>query len=130
MSEVHSERFPRVPRFPETARGNAQFVQWLLAGEGHKVRLVNVTATFPDPEHTVAGAFVLLDRRRVRYPPNDYAHRPVLVQYTSRQSATSATRQHDSNAYARRGPTVLWIPPNLPRQVAAEYRFAGSVGVG
>jgi hypothetical protein len=109
MSEVHSERFPRVPRFPETARGNAQFVQWLLAGEGHKVRL---------------------DRRRVRYPPNDYAHRPVLVQYTSRQSATSATRQHDSNAYARRGPTVLWIPPNLPRQVAAEYRFAGSVGVG
>ena len=118
-----------VPRFPETARGDARFAQWVLGNSGRKVRLVDVTATYPDPQQTVAGAIVLVDQRRVPYRSHDYTNRPVVVRYTSLRAAEAAMRGRDLRTFGRRGRTVLWIPPNLPSQVAAQYRFAGSAGL-
>lgn len=126
---VHSGSSPRAPHFPDSARGDARFAQWILANSGRQVRLVDVTAAYPDPKQAVAGAIVLVDKSRVPYPANDYTHRPVVVRYTSRQAAQAATRGHDLRTYSRRGLTVLWIPSRLPSRVAAEYRLAGSAGL-
>ena len=126
---VHGASAPGAPGFPDTARGDALFTQWVLGSTGRQVRLVDVTARYPDPRHAVAGAIVLVDKRPVPYRPNDYTHRPVVVRYTSSKAARAATRGHDPRTYRRRGPTVLWIPATLPPRVATEYRFAVSAGL-
>lgn len=122
---------PDVPHFPDTARGDARFTQWLLAqGNGRETRLVDVTAGYPDPHHTVVRAFVLVDTTTpVAYPRDDFRHRLVVVRYASGRAARSAVLHHDPRPFGRRGSTVLWAPSGLPPRLAEEYRRAGSVGM-
>ena len=116
-----------VPRFADTARGDARFAQHVLGGRVR--RIVDVTGSYLDPHHVVASAFVLVDSTfGRRWAPEDHAHRPVVVRYTS--AARPAVRGHDRRSYGLRGSTLLWVPAGLPARLARDYQQAMSAGLG
>ena len=118
-----------VPHFADTARGDARFAQYVLGGRVRRV--VDVTASYPDPHRVVAGAFVLVDTTfGRRLPADDHTHRPVVVRYTSTHAARAAVRGHERASYGLRGRTVLWVPAGLPAGLARDYRQALSAGLG
>jgi len=92
--------------------------------------IVNVTSEYPDPDHTVLGAAVLLDRKvgqgAVR---GGFQRRPVFVVYTNAHAAEQAVRGRQRDTYLRKGARVIYLPPHFPAAVRATYERGLAAGL-